>query len=400
MRIVVASDQWYPDTFGGSERMARETAVRLAERGHDVTAWTLRNGRADLPSRQHDGALLVRRFGNARRRVLPRTVGMLGVGLHAAPDARRADLVITHHTWPSVTLGLATGDVPILHQFHGSAILEWRYAGMNASRQLSSGPLRAVRPAVFAAYGRVLAAGERRTIRQATAITALSEFSRSLLARQHPAALDRLTVIPGGVDTARFHPEPDRSALRRRLGFGAHETVVLGVRRMVPRMGLPELVRAVARLAPRHEGLRLVLVGDGLYRPTVEDEVRRARLNGVVRLTGRIDDEALDDLYRAADLVALPTQAYEGFGMVTLEALACGTPVVGTPAGATPEILAPLDPGLVTTGTDDEAIAVGLERWLGVDLEPMRARAREHALTYDWDRVMDRFEALCLRVAG
>jgi glycosyltransferase involved in cell wall biosynthesis len=165
-------------------------------------------------------------------------------------------------------------------------------------------------------------------------------------------------------------------------------------------MGLPELVRAVARLAPRHKGLRLVLVGDGLYRPTVEDEVRRAGLDGAVRLTGRIDDEALDDHYRAADLVALPTQAYEGFGMVTLEALACGTPVVGTPAGATPEILAPLDPGLVTAGIDDEAIAAGLERWLGVDLEPMRARAREHALTYDWDRVMDRFEALCQRVAA
>ncbi len=86
-----------------------------------------------------------------------------------------------------------------------------------------------------------------------------------------------------------------------------------------------------------------------MLRPEVEAEVARLGLGDAVTLTGRIDDNALVRHYQAADLFALPTQAYEGFGMVTLEALACGTPVVGTPVGATPEIpVAPLDPALVS----------------------------------------------------
>ena len=137
-----------------------------------------------------------------------------------------------------------------------------------------------------------------------------------------------------------------------------------------------------------------------MLRPEVEAEVARLGLGDAVTLTGRIDDNALVRHYQAADLFALPTQAYEGFGMVTLEALACGTPVVGTPVGATPEILAPLDPALVSRDAGEEAIADALRTWLDADREPARARAREHALGYDWDRVMDRYEALCLRVAG
>ncbi len=400
MRIVLATELWYPDTFGGSERVARETASRLAGRGHQVIVWTLRNRVAGLPSAERDGHLLVRRYGRVRRRLVPRTVPMLGVGLHARRDARRADLVITHHTWPSVTAGLGIDRVPILHQFHAAPSLEWVQAGDNASRRLGSGPLRAVRGPAFAAYRRALAAAERRSITQASAVTALSEFSRSILAGRYPEVLDRLTLIPGGVDTQRFRPAEDRQAVRAGLGIAPDEAVVLSVRRMAPRMGLPELVRAAARLHAEHPRLRLVLVGDGVLRPEVEAEVARLGLGDAVTLTGRIDDDALVRHYQAADLFALPTQAYEGFGMVTLEALACGTPVVGTPVGATPEILAPLDPALVSRDAGEEAIADALRAWLDADREPARARAREHALSYDWERVMDRYEALCLRVAG
>jgi len=400
VRIVLANELWYPDTFGGSERVAAETAARLASRGHEVIVWTLRNRHADLPAAERDGRLVVRRYGRVERRIVPRTVPMLGVGLKARRDARRADLVITHHTWPSVTVGLRTGGVPILHQFHAAPSLEWVQAGENASRQLGSGPLRRVRGPAFAGYQRVFAAAEGRSIRQATAVTALSEFSRSILAGRYPEVLDRLTLIPGGVDTGRFAPAEDRAATRAGLGFAPDETVVLSVRRMAPRMGLVELVRAVGRLRAERPGLRLVLVGDGVLRPAIEAEVARLGLGDAVALTGRIDDDDLVRHYQAADLFALPTQAYEGFGMVTLEALACGTPVVGTPVGATPEILRPLDPALVSRDASEEALADALRPWLGADLDPIRARAREHALGYDWERIMDRYEALCREVAA
>ena len=73
-----------------------------------------------------------------------------------------------------------------------------------------------------------------------------------------------------------------------------------------------------------------------------------------------MEESELRDWYRAADLVVLPTVAYEGFGMVTAEALATGTPVVGTPVGATPELLEPLDPRLVAAGSDPDALAAAI----------------------------------------
>ena len=131
----------------------------------------------------------------------------------------------------------------------------------------------------------------------------------------------------------------------------------------------------------------LAVVGGGL----LTDELRRLSsqlgLDGRVRFVGRVAEDELLDWYRAADLFVLPTVAYEGFGMVTVEALASGTPVVGTPAGATPELLEPLD-----RGSSREART--LTRWrprsamsLVFADDDFRARCREYALArFDWDR--------------
>lgn len=401
MRIVVACELWYPDTFGGSERHAAETAHHLAARGHDVSVWTLRNRTAELPRHERDGRLEVNRRGSvASYRVLPRTIPMLGVGLAGARAARSADLVITHHLWPSVTIGLRRGGPPILHQFHASPSLEWAYNAGSTSRHLETGPLKRLRPAALRGYGRAIGLAERRTLSQAQAVTALSEFSRDIIAEHHPAVLERLTLVPGGVDTDRFRPAEDRPGLRERLGWRPEDEVLLTVRRLAPRMGVSQLLQALARLAPERPNARLVVVGDGFLRPSLEEEARALGLGDRVTFLGRVEDARLCELYQAADIFVLPTQAYEGFGMVTLEALAAGTPVVATPAGATPEILVPLEPGLVCPDPGEEALAERLGHWLaGGGLPEMRARARSHALTYSWPRVMDRYEELCERVA-
>lgn len=399
MRIVVACELWYPDTFGGSERHAAETVRNLALRGHDVAVWTLRNGARDLPGREAAGGVTVNRRGAvASYRYLPRTIPMLGVGLAGAREARRADLIITHHLWPSLTIA-TPGGPPILHQFHASPTAEWEYNAGSTSRHLEGGPLQRLRPAALRGYGAAMWRAERRVIRQAAAVTALSEFSRGIIAERHPDALARLTLVPGGVDTDRFRPSADRAALRERLGWHPDDRVLLTVRRLAPRMGVSVLLRALARLAPDHPRLRLVVVGDGFLRPDLEAESAELGMAGRAEFRGRVDDQTLEDLYRAADLFVLPTQAYEGFGMVTLEALAAGTPVVATPAGASPEILRPLDPALVAGDVGEEALARALGAALERGPQTLRDAARAHALTYAWPVVMDRYEELCRRVA-
>ncbi len=150
----------------------------------------------------------------------------------------------------------------------------------------------------------------------------------------------RVAVIPCGVDLDRFRPG-DRSAARRRLGLPPGAPVVLYVGRFAPLKGIDRLVRA-APLLP--SGVRLVLVGgDG---PGDPERARLQRLAGDlgvagrVRFAGRVDHRALPPYYRAADVLVLPS-LYESFGLVVLEALACGTPVVATPVGAVEQVVRP-----------------------------------------------------------
>jgi glycosyltransferase involved in cell wall biosynthesis len=163
-------------------------------------------------------------------------------------------------------------------------------------------------------------------------------------------------------------------------------------------MGLENLIEAMATIAGadrvRDAGLELLLCGDGRLRATLEDMIRERNLAGSVRLLGRVAHDELPLYYQAADLFVLPTEAMEGFGIVTIESLASGTPVLGTPAGATPEILAPIDPRLLTRDASAAAIADGLLSWLewrATDPGPSRYRL-EVERKYAWDRVTDEIE--------
>ena len=98
---------------------------------------------------------------------------------------------------------------------------------------------------------------------------------------------------------------------------------------------------AILRSLPR---ARLAIAGTGSSDSSLREQVTHLALEDRVRFVGRISDSDLVNSYRTADLVVMPSQALEGFGLTTAEALACGTPVVGTPIGATPELLAGIDP--------------------------------------------------------
>ena len=178
---------------------------------------------------------------------------------------------------------------------------------------------------------------------------------------------------------------------------GGTRDLLLTVRRLEPRMGLEQLLRAVALLPDRPI---LTVVGGG----TLDESLRRLAselgLSESVRFTGRVADDVLRDWYRAADLFVLPTVAYEGFGMATAEALASGTPVVGTPVGATPELLEPLDPRLVARGTDPEALAAGITVGIELARSELRDRCRPYACEqFGWGPVMVGWERELLETA-
>jgi SAM-dependent methyltransferase len=233
---------------------------------------------------------------------------------------------------------------------------------------------------------------ERSCLRRATRIHVLSDFSASQLWQLYRIDSGRIVKIQGGADLGRFQPPADRMAVRQGLGLPTGVPVLLTVRNLQRRMGLDTLIEAMSLLRREHPEVVLLIGGTGPLRAELEAQVSSLGVRDQVRFLGYIPEADLPRYYQAADCFVLPTQELEGFGLITAEALASGTPVLGTPVGATPEVLGSLNPRLLFRGTKPEVMAEDLDRFLEADRhDPVSAAAlrracRTHAeRTLDWD---------------
>ena len=219
----------------------------------------------------------------------------------------------------------------------------------------------------------------KRVVRHAAAVGTVAHDLADTLRRR--AGGQPPAVLYNGIDLDRFAPGDPHDA-RRALDVDPSGPIVLFVGRLVPGKGLDVLVDAFARLATLRPDARLVLVGDG---PLRADVTRRAFGAGVSRhltITGAVPHERVADWMRAADLVALPSEA-EGFPNVVREALACGRPVVATAVGDLPRIVTSQTGRLVPVG-DVAALAAALTAVLETTWDPAVLRAAVADMT--WER--------------
>jgi phosphatidylinositol alpha-1,6-mannosyltransferase len=171
------------------------------------------------------------------------------------------------------------------------------------------------------------------------------------------------TVVPPGVDVDRFCPMPGddgwRPSVRASFGLPAEGRLVVSVSRLVPRKGMDTLIEAAARLAPSRPDLTVAIAGGGRDRARLDRLVRRS--GAPVRLLGRVDDERLPSLYACADAFAMLCRnrwgglEQEGFGIVFLEAAACGVPQVAGDSGGASEAVVDGQTGFVVRRPHDAA---------------------------------------------
>ncbi|PFG73576.1 glycosyltransferase [Tepidiforma thermophila] len=174
---------------------------------------------------------------------------------------------------------------------------------------------------------------ERTIARRATAIVTASDHERQLLERYYGADPARMHTVPCGIDLDLFRPLP-RAEARASLGLPLDRPVLLWVGRLEKLKGLEILLDAVAGLE-RDDALLLIVGGDDRAAPLraeLEAQARALGIAGRVRFTGAVDHAALPRYYSAADVCVVPS-FYESFGLVAVEAMACGTPVVASRVG-------------------------------------------------------------------
>ena len=232
---------------------------------------------------------------------------------------------------------------------------------------------------------------EHLVYRSADAFITLSSAFRELLISTYGVAPEKIHVVPGAVDTSRFHPA-ERASARASLGWPQRERIIFCLRRLVERMGLEALVAAFALAATRYPDARLYIGGKGPLQGALEAQIRSLGLGERIRMLGFVRESLLVAHYQAANLSIVPSQALEGFGLTTLESLACGVPVLVTPVGGLTEVLRPLAPACILSGSYPGQIAEGLDAYLSGGL-PLPGPAQCVAYVKErfvWERVSDK----------
>ncbi len=368
-RVLMLGMGWFPSTVGGLDRYYRALFEQLPEASGVVIGPAEGAPAAIAAASRHDLSL-------ARR---------LGAFWRAARRAARSVEVVDAHfaLYAAAPLLLGRRRQPTVFHFHGP------WADENAAAGDSSRMKRALRATL-----------ERGVLRRADAHVVLSSAFRRVLVERHRVAPWKINVWAPGVALERFIPG-DRSGARARLGIDPAAFVVVCARRMVARMGIDLLLDAWSQIEPElPEGSLLLLIGDGPLRETFAARAAQPALAGRVRVTGRLSDEELIEAYRCADVAAVPSVAVEGFGLVVLEAAACGTPSIVSDVGGLPEAAAALDPSLVVTAGDIEALGARLSAAAQGAL-PTRAATRDYAERFAWPAVAERHRAMHRRlVAG
>ena len=371
MRVLITTIGHFSDMPGGSSKIASDEAEELLRRGEEV--WVLAHGAPSLPEYELRDGIHLLRYTPAR--VAPWNPA------RASAHQKAISAVLARHL-PQVDA--IHGHVPLQGlaalDFYGDSVhscytihspvrmemaIEWRN---------SSFLRRMTAPIGLAIINRI----EAECLRRSRSVTALSQYTIDCIDKMHGKGMaGRVQLIPGWVDTSRFVPVEDQEGAKAQLGWPTDIPILFTLRRLASRMGLDRLLNASHRLHGEGYKFHLMIGGCGRLRGRLEEQARNLGLSDSVTFLGRVEDRELPLAYAACDAFVLPTAELECFGLIALEALSAGRPVLATPVGAIPEVIRKFESSWLARSADAEDIADLLRQYLACKL-PEHAPAQLH----------------------
>ena len=384
---------WFPDHGGGLERYTADLHLALGEVGDQIPTTVVLGPVADPPPgvvvamATHSGAPWQR---------------VVAMAATVTQNRDGHDLVDSHFAltgWLATNRTLVEGRPLVVH-----------FQGPWASEQLDGAAPTEV--GLRARAGFLLRRHIERSVhRRADLVITLSAAFANIAIEHSNVSPWRVVVEPPGVDLVRFSPPSGpaaSAALRQRFGIAPDVFVAVCARRLVPRTGVDVAIDAWARLREQLPADRptpvLLIAGDGPERAALDAQALDAGLDcpDAIRFLGRVDDHELVGLYQLADCSLVPTRSLEGFGLVILESLACGTPAIGTATGGIPEAFAGLERHqlVVEPGNPDRLAERLLAAIDGSRALPTTDECRTHAERFSWTAVATRHLAHYTRVVA
>jgi D-inositol-3-phosphate glycosyltransferase len=308
-----------------------------------------------------------------------------GVRRFAAEKGIHYDLIHSHYWMSGIAAEILKQEwkVPVLQMFHTLGLMKNRIAQSPTEME-----------------GAYRIDGEKRVAQMADKIIAATPAEQGQLEQLYGVSADRIITIPPGVETACFYPISQDEA-KEAIAITCKEHLLLFVGRIEPLKGLPNLLRALELIRksgnPVSDRYCLVVIGgDPDASPdTMTEEMARVKslckelgIDDLVVFLGKKSQETLPYYYSAADVLIMPSY-YESFGMVALEAMACGTPVIASQVGGLPFLVQDGITGYVVPGGSPEALVSPLLKLMTqADLrKKMGQQAADYALNYSWELI-------------
>jgi D-inositol-3-phosphate glycosyltransferase len=307
-----------------------------------------------------------------------------GIKQFAAEKGIVYDIIHSHY-WMSALaaeiLSDAWGGTPIVHMFHTLGEMKNRVARADSERA-----------------GEDRLKGERRALRRADRIIVATLAEKTQLRFLYRANDRKMVIIPPGVDTSRFYPIPPDEA-KQFIGLKPEDRMVLFVGRIEPLKGVDTLIHAMSCLnlqgMPRPVHLAIIGGEPNALPENMTDEMTRLQklcdelcVGGMVVFLGKRGQDTLPYYYSAAETLVMPS-LYESFGMVALEAMSCGTPVIASEVGGLGYLVQDGVTGFTVPDSDPAALCDRLSRTLGdANLRHiMGQNAAQYALGYAWENI-------------
>ncbi|MDP2924670.1 MAG: glycosyltransferase family 4 protein [Candidatus Omnitrophota bacterium] len=405
LNILFVANEIFPDAHGGVHTYVYEIAERLVSLGHNVCVLTKKVEKSH-PSVENINGIKIYRYENKECgfSFLNQILSILSINteLKKLVRAFRFDLISMHspHAAFGVNLSKTAKKIPKVYTFY-ALLAEEEFYDVYGKKYSWYQWRRYIKPFWFSIYLQLARWLEKRGLKSAQKIISLSDFTSQRLIKEYKIAAAKIAQIPAGVDTERFKPASDKNAVRKVLDLSQYSQILFTVRRLVPRMGLDNLIKAMPLVLEKFPEVFLVIGGQGPLQQELKQLAEEFRLGAKIILTGFIEDEKLPLYYQACDLFILPSKANEGFGIVTLEALASGVPVLATPIGGSIEILNKLDKNLLFKDISPDSIASLIIEYLTNTKKrtEIENKCRQFILeNYTWDKAAKQTDKLFLDI--
>jgi glycosyltransferase involved in cell wall biosynthesis len=363
-QLLFAGLGWFPINPGGMDRYGYELMQQLVAEGDRIDLYGV-----GLPENTAHSGISLRNLANPEDPFLQRLWSVRQRFRQQRQQMSTPDAINLHFAlYGFPLLDEFPAGVPITFTFHGPWALESQQEG--------------AKPWSVAFKWWI----EQQVYRRCDRFIVLSKAFGTILHEHYQVPWDKIHVIPGGVDIKRFCINLSRDQARQHLGWPLNSFILFTSRRLVKRMGLDVLLYAFSKVKSDYPEIQLFIAGKGPQQDALKQQVSVLGLEKNIEFLGYLPDEQLPIAYQAADLTVMPSQSLEGFGLVLLESLACGTPVLCTPIGGMPEVLSPFSPELITESAHETAIAERLMDFMTGKMRlPSRSECREYAANnFDW----------------